>query len=132
MQIEQTLREKEKQIQRYQQTNQKTGDIIRRNKQKILELGERIHHFEKLIQNLKDSNGTLKESLRDTNSKIEVLEREGRELDAIRARGEEYEKQLLDTAKKDLADKMQSMLQEIQSERDSPDKMVKRIKNESD
>lgn len=57
---------------------------------------------------------------------------EGRGLKAIKMRGEELEKELLDNAKKEFADKMEVMLQETESQMYLKQNILLQIKREAD
>ncbi|TGO17328.1 hypothetical protein BPAE_0435g00030 [Botrytis paeoniae] len=123
--IKQTIEVHEKIVRHKNQAIQKAEKSILRNQLKIEEYQSKIEELNKLNIKLGDEHAEAKEFVRKA-------DKEGRELKAIKKRGEELEKALLDIAKKEFAEKMQDMLQEAESKMNLQQNMLQRIKREED
>ncbi|KAM0154021.1 hypothetical protein ACHAQE_007344 [Botrytis cinerea] len=115
----------EKIVKHKHQAIQRAEKFILRNQLKIEEYQNKIEELKKLNINLEDEHAEAREF-------VGSAEVEGRVLKAIKKRGEELEKELLDNAKKEFADKMEVMLQETESQMCLQQNILLQIKREAD
>ncbi|TGO45143.1 hypothetical protein BCON_0418g00060 [Botryotinia convoluta] len=106
--IKEAIEVHEKIVRHKNQAIQKAEKSILRNQLKIEEYQSKIEELKKLNIKLGDEHAEAKEFVRKADE-------DGRELKAIKKRGEELEKELLDIVKKEFADQMQDVLQEAEN-----------------
>ncbi|TEY39876.1 hypothetical protein BOTCAL_0448g00020 [Botryotinia calthae] len=103
------------------------------NLEKSISLNQlKIEAYQNKIEQLKNLNIKMEDEHTEAREFVGNAEEEGRGLRAIKKRGEELEKELLDNAKKEFADKMEVMLQETESKMYLKQNLLLRIKRKAD